>query len=62
MFNRIAFGGTFSKYFYKNIMDLSKREFCIIGTLCLLTLVLGIYPSPLIDVLNYPVSGLIYNT
>jgi NADH-ubiquinone oxidoreductase chain 4 len=62
MYNRIAFGGKFSKYFYKNIMDLTRREFSIIGVLCLFTIILGIYPSPLIDVLNYSVSGLIYST
>jgi len=62
MFNRIVFGGKFSKYFYKNIIDLSRREFFILAVLSLLTLFLGIYPSLLLDVLNYSVSSLIYNT
>ena len=33
MFNRIAFGGSFSKYFDVNIPDLSKREFFILLTI-----------------------------
>jgi NADH-ubiquinone oxidoreductase chain 4 len=62
MFNRIVFGGKFSKYFYQNILDLSRREFFILAVLSLLTLFLGIYPSLILDVLNYSVSSLIYNT
>ncbi|EPS59418.1 hypothetical protein M569_15384, partial [Genlisea aurea] len=35
MFNRISFGGSFSKFFKFNIPDLSKREFTILITLVL---------------------------
>ena len=61
MFNRIAFGGSFSKFFEANISDLNKREFFILLTLVLFTVVLGIYPAPILDGLHYSVSSLIYN-
>jgi len=60
MFNRIAFGGSFSKYFKANIVDLNKREFYMLFTLVLFTIVLGIYPVPVLDGLHYSVSSLIY--
>jgi NADH-ubiquinone oxidoreductase chain 4 len=62
MFNRIAFGGTFSRYFEVNFSDLNKREFLILFTLVVLTVVLGIYPAPILDGLHYSVSSLIYST
>nr|ARS43768.1 NADH dehydrogenase subunit 4 [Phlyctis boliviensis] len=62
MFNRIAFGGSYPKFFIYNIPDLNKREFYILLTLVLFTLVLGIYPAPILDGLHYSVSSLIYNT
>ena len=62
MFNRIAFGGSFSKYFDVNIPDVSKREFFILLTLVLFTVILGVYPSPVLDGLHYSVSSLIYNS
>ena len=62
MFNRIAFAGTYSKYFIVNIPDLNKREFYILLTLVTLTIVLGIYPAPILDGLHYSVSSLIYQS
>jgi NADH-ubiquinone oxidoreductase chain 4 len=61
MFNRIAFGGSFSKFFETNISDVNKREFFILLTLVVFTVVLGIYPAPILDGLHYSVSSLIYN-
>ena len=61
MFNRIAFGGSFSKFFEANISDVNKREFFILFTLVIFTVVLGIYPAPILDGLHYSVSSLIYN-
>ena len=61
MFNRIAFGGTFSKFFEANISDVNKREFFILLTLVVFTVVLGIYPAPVLDGLHYSVSSLIYS-
>jgi NADH-ubiquinone oxidoreductase chain 4 len=61
MFNRIAFGGKYSKFFDVNLVDLSKREFSILFILVLLTVFFGIYPAPILDGLHYYVSGLIYS-
>jgi len=60
MFNRIAFGGSFSKFFNVNIIDVNKREFYILLVLVVFTVVLGIYPAPILDGLHYSVSSLIY--
>jgi NADH-ubiquinone oxidoreductase chain 4 len=61
MFNRIAFGGKYSKLFKVNLPDLNKREFFILFVLVLYTVLLGIYPMPILDGLHYSVSLLIYN-
>ena len=61
MFNRIAFGGSYSKLFEINIPDINRREFSILLILVILTVLLGIYPSPILEGLHYCVSGLIYN-
>jgi NADH-ubiquinone oxidoreductase chain 4 len=62
MFNRIAFAGAFSKFFIINIPDLNKREFFILFALVLFTVILGIYPIPVLQGLHYSVSCLIYNS
>jgi NADH-ubiquinone oxidoreductase chain 4 len=62
MFNRIAFGGSFSKFFEANINDVNKREFFILLTLVVFTVILGIYPAPILDGLHYSVSSLIYSS
>lgn len=59
MFNRIAFAGSFSKSFLVNIPDVNKREFFILLTLVVFTVVLGVYPAPILDGLHYTVSSLI---
>ena len=61
MFNRITFAGSFSKFFIVNIFDLNKREFFILLTLVIFTVVLGIYTAPILDGLHYSVSSLIYS-
>ena len=60
MFNRIAFAGSYSKFFKINIPDLNKREFYILLTLVLFTVTLGIYPASILDGLHYSVSCLVY--
>ena len=60
MFNRIAFGGTFTKFFEENKIDVNKREFFILLILVMFTVILGIYPAPILDGLHYSVSSLIY--
>ena len=61
MYNRIVFGGTLSKYFIFNVPDLNLREFCILLTLIVLTIVLGIYPVIILDGLHYSVSSVLFN-
>ncbi|KAI4591400.1 NADH dehydrogenase subunit 4 (mitochondrion) [Pestalotiopsis sp. 9143b] len=61
MFNRISFGGSFTKFFEESISDLSKREFFLLFVLVAFTVVLGVYPSIILDGLHYSVSSLIYS-
>nr|QBP39517.1 NADH dehydrogenase subunit 4 [Bacidia sp.] len=61
MFNRIAFGGWYSKFFELNIPDLNKRELYMLLTLIIFTVLLGIYPALVLDGINYYVSTLIYS-
>ena len=60
MYNRIAFGGSLSKWFQVSVSDLNKREFFILLTLTVFVVVLGIYPAPVLDGLHYSVTSLIY--
>jgi len=60
LYNRIAFGGTASAFFKISLPDLTKREFMLLLPLILLTVVLGIYPSIVLDGIHYNVSSLIY--
>jgi len=62
LYNRIAFGGVLSKHISANIPDLNKREFLLLFILVTFTVVLGIYPAPILDGLHYSVSTLIYNS
>jgi NADH-ubiquinone oxidoreductase chain 4 len=60
MFNRITFGGTFSKFFEDNVNDVTKREFFILFILVLFTIIFGIYPTFILNGLHYSVGSLIY--
>jgi len=60
MYNRISFGGVLSRFFTVNISDLNKREFNLLLTLVILTVILGVYTVPLLDGLHYSVSSFIY--
>jgi NADH-ubiquinone oxidoreductase chain 4 len=61
MYNRIAFGGSYSVYFVENIGDVTRREFILLLVFVVLTVLFGIYPAPILDGLHYSVSSLIYN-
>lgn len=61
MFNRIVLGGTF-KGWHTYLSDLTKREYLILLILTIFTVILGIYPSIILDSLNYAVTQLIYST
>jgi len=61
MFNRIFFGGSFSsKYWFEFLPDLNKREFFMLVILVLFTIILGIYPSIVIDGLQYYTFHLLF--
>lgn len=60
MFNRIAFGGSFTKFFEENINDVTKREFVLLFILVIFTIILGIYPSLILDGLQYYAGNVIY--
>ena len=62
MYNRIAFGGSYSVFFKENLRDVNKREFIMLLIFVILTVLFGIYPAPILDGLHYSVSSLIYNT
>lgn len=61
LFNRIAFAGSYSKYFIVNIPDLNKREFYMLLTLVIFTVIFGIYPAPILDGIHYSTTTLIYS-
>lgn len=61
MFNRISFGGFFTKLLYENnVWDVSIREFFVLFILVVFTVILGIYPSIILDGLHYYTNNLIY--
>ena len=60
MYQRIAFGGSYSRMFTFSIPDLTKREFTVLFVLVIPTVLFGIYPAPILDAIHYSVSTLIY--
>jgi len=62
MFQRIAFGGAYSRMFTVVMPDLTKREFTILMILTVPTVILGIYPALITDGLAYGVSLLLYSS
>lgn len=60
MYQKISFGGSYSKMFTINIPDLNKREFIVLFTLVVPTVIFGVYPAPILDAIHYSVSTLIY--
>jgi NADH-ubiquinone oxidoreductase chain 4 len=61
MFNRISFGGSFSKTIEGGLLDVNKREFILLFILVAFTVIFGIYPSLIINLLDYSMNSLIYN-
>lgn len=60
MFNRIIFGGVF-KGWYTYLPDLNKREYSMLLILVIFTVILGIYPSIILDGLSYSPSSILFN-
>jgi len=61
MYNRIAFGGAFfANSWNRYLPDLNKREFFILSSLVLFTVILGIYPAIVLDGLHYSTYCLLF--
>jgi NADH-ubiquinone oxidoreductase chain 4 len=60
MYQRIAFGGVYSRMFAFSIPDLTKREFTVLLLLVVPTVFFGIYPAAILDAVHYSVSTLLY--
>jgi NADH-ubiquinone oxidoreductase chain 4 len=61
MYQRIAFGGVYSRMFTFSMPDLTKREFTVLLLLVIPTVLFGIYPAAILDAVHYSVSTLIYS-
>lgn len=61
MFNRIAFGGSFTRFLEESIYDVNKREFTMLIILVVFTVVLGVYPSIITNTLDYSMNSLVYS-
>jgi len=61
MYQKISFGGSYSRMFTVNIPDLNKREYMILLTLVVPTILFGIYPAVILDAIHYSVTTLIYS-
>ena len=59
LYNRISYG-IFSP-FLSPIIDITRREFNLLITLLIPTLVLGIFPNIILDSLHVSVTNLLYN-
>ena len=59
LYNRISYG-IYSPHL-KPIKDISRREFNLLISLLLPTVLLGIFPNVILDSLHFPISSLLYN-
>nr|YP_009546966.1 NADH dehydrogenase subunit 4 [Hirsutella thompsonii]AYP41283.1 NADH dehydrogenase subunit 4 [Hirsutella thompsonii]AYP41312.1 NADH dehydrogenase subunit 4 [Hirsutella thompsonii]AYP41341.1 NADH dehydrogenase subunit 4 [Hirsutella thompsonii] len=60
MFNRISFGGSFTRYLEQSIFDINKREFFVLFTLAAFTIILGVYSGIITDTLHYSITNILY--
>jgi NADH-ubiquinone oxidoreductase chain 4 len=60
MFNRISFGGSFSKLLQETLFDINKREFIMLLILVILTIIYGIYPSSILNTLDYSMNNVLF--
>jgi NADH-ubiquinone oxidoreductase chain 4 len=58
MYNRISYGA-YSKYLPVT-KDVSRREFMLLLTLLIPTLVLGVFPNTILNTLHLSVTTLLY--
>jgi len=61
MYQRISFGGPYSRMFTSSIADVTKRELTMLIVLIVPTVFFGIYATPILDGIHYSASTLIYS-
>jgi NADH-ubiquinone oxidoreductase chain 4 len=59
MYNRISFGGSFAKLIGIGLVDVNKREFLLLLILVIFTVVLGIYPAIILNLLDYSMNSVL---
>jgi len=57
---RVIFG-VLEKQSLKSVLDMNPREIAVLGPLVILTILFGIYPAPLLDVMAVSVKNLVDN-
>nr|YP_010041405.1 NADH dehydrogenase subunit 4 [Pisolithus tinctorius]QPA36183.1 NADH dehydrogenase subunit 4 [Pisolithus tinctorius] len=60
LYNRISYG-KYSPHMNKVVLDLSRREFILLITLLIPTILLGIFPNLILDSIHLSVSSLLFN-
>jgi NADH-ubiquinone oxidoreductase chain 4 len=60
LYNRISYG-KYSPHMNKIILDISRREFILLITLLIPTILLGIFPNLILDSIHLSVSSLLFN-
>lgn len=58
LIKRVVFGDIANKH-VAELQDVNAREFCMLALLAIAVLVLGIWPAPLVDVMNPTVENLV---
>lgn len=61
MFNRISFGGSLTRFLEESLYDINKREFILLFTMVVLTVILGIYPSIILNNIIYYITLVVYS-
>lgn len=59
VYNRISYGSYYPTL--KPLLDINRREFYLLLSLLIPTLLLGIYPNVILDTIHMSVSSLLYS-
>jgi NADH-ubiquinone oxidoreductase chain 4 len=60
LYNRVSYGN-YTPHMNKIILDITRREFILLITLLIPTILLGIFPNVILDSIHLSVSSLLYN-
>src|SRR5438445_6118261 len=60
LYNRISYG-KYSPHMQKIVLDISRREFILLITLLIPTIILGIFPNVILESIHLSVSNLLYS-